>query len=69
MFSAEGNNNVSNQPTGNDSNQDRPVGQAIIKVIGCGGGGANAVSRMYRDKVHGAQFICINTDAMALMKT
>ena len=46
-----------------------PIGSAIIKVIGAGGGGCNAVSRMYRDKLQGVQFICVNTDAMALMKT
>lgn len=43
--------------------QDR---QAIIKVVGIGGAGGNAVERMIRDDVQGVEFICINTDAQAL---
>ncbi|MGB9737415.1 hypothetical protein [Chloroflexus sp.] len=34
----------------------------IIKVIGIGGGGGNAVSRMNRDFISGVEFIAINTD-------
>ena len=50
-------------------NMPGPIGTALIKVVGTGGGGCNAVARMYREKLQGVQFICINTDAMALMKT
>lgn len=39
---------------------------AIIKVIGVGGGGSNAVSRMISGKVGGVEFIAVNTDAQAL---
>lgn len=39
---------------------------AIIKVIGVGGGGTNAVSRMISSKVGGVEFIAVNTDAQAL---
>ena len=39
---------------------------SIIKVIGVGGGGCNAVDYMYRQKVEGCTFIVCNTDAQAL---
>ena len=39
---------------------------AIIKVIGVGGAGGNAVDTMLRDTIHGADFIVANTDAQAL---
>lgn len=41
---------------------------SIIKVIGVGGGGCNAVSYMYRQKVKGCSFLVCNTDAQALNK-
>lgn len=40
--------------------------QAVIKVIGVGGGGCNAVSRMLEAGVRGVEFFAINTDAQAL---
>ena len=39
---------------------------AIIKVIGVGGGGGNAVSHMLSSEIDGVEFICANTDAQAL---
>jgi cell division protein FtsZ len=39
---------------------------AVIKVIGVGGGGGNAVSHMVNTGIEGVDFICINTDAQAL---
>ena len=39
---------------------------AIIKVIGVGGGGNNAVNRMIEHGVQGVEFIAVNTDAQAL---
>ena len=39
---------------------------AIIKVIGVGGGGGNAVNHMVNCKIEGVDFICANTDAQAL---
>jgi cell division protein FtsZ len=39
---------------------------AIIKVIGVGGGGCNAVNYMYKQNIHGCSFIVCNTDAQAL---
>ncbi|HEV8536377.1 MAG TPA: cell division protein FtsZ [Candidatus Limnocylindria bacterium] len=40
---------------------------ALIKVIGVGGGGANAVNRMIRAELLGVEFIAVNTDAQALL--
>jgi len=40
---------------------------ASIKVIGVGGGGSNAVNRMIKAGLEGVDFICVNTDAQALM--
>ena len=39
---------------------------AIIKVIGVGGGGGNAVEHMVAENIDGVEFICANTDAQAL---
>ncbi len=39
---------------------------AIIKVIGVGGGGGNAVQHMLNESIDGVEFICANTDAQAL---
>jgi cell division protein FtsZ len=39
---------------------------AVIKVIGVGGGGGNAVAHMISSGIEGVEFLCINTDAQAL---
>jgi len=39
---------------------------SIIKVIGVGGGGSNAVNHMYSQKIDGVNFIICNTDAQAI---
>ncbi len=39
---------------------------AVIKVIGVGGGGGNAVNHMVDEGIEGVEFICVNTDAQAL---
>lgn len=41
---------------------------AVIKVIGVGGGGGNAVEHMVANQVEGVEFICANTDAQALKR-
>ena len=41
---------------------------AIIKVIGVGGGGCNAVNRMVDAGLQGVSFIAVNTDRQALSK-
>src|SRR4051794_37257932 len=40
---------------------------AVIKVVGVGGGGTNAVNRMVDAGLHGVEFIAVNTDAQALL--
>ena len=40
---------------------------AIIKVVGVGGGGVNAVNRMIEAGLRGVEFIAVNTDAQALL--
>ncbi|GAA3716272.1 cell division protein FtsZ [Oceanisphaera sediminis] len=40
--------------------------EAVIKVVGVGGGGGNAVEHMVRENLEGVEFLAINTDAQAL---
>jgi len=40
---------------------------AVIRVIGIGGGGNNAINRMIEDNLSGCEFVAINTDAQVLM--
>src|SRR6059036_2718419 len=42
---------------------------AVIKVVGIGGGGSNAVSRMVEAGMSGVEFVAVNTDAQALLIT
>src|SRR4051794_6969199 len=42
---------------------------ALIRVIGVGGGGSNAVNRMIRAEMMGVEFISCNTDAQALLQS
>ncbi|MGL6048336.1 MAG: cell division protein FtsZ [Vogesella sp.] len=42
--------------------------EAVIKVIGVGGGGCNAIDNMISNQVQGVEFICANTDAQALKR-
>lgn len=57
-----------NNNTQNKSNMkfDLPQQNSIIKVIGVGGGGSNAVNHMYRQGINGVDFIVCNTDKQAL---
>ncbi|MCH7653659.1 MAG: cell division protein FtsZ, partial [Chloroflexi bacterium] len=49
-------------------NSREPDGIANIKVIGVGGGGSNAVSRMFRERVPTVEYMVVNTDAQALVR-
>ena len=40
---------------------------AVIKVIGVGGGGVNAINRMIDAGLRGVEFVAVNTDAQALL--
>jgi len=42
---------------------------ALIRVVGVGGGGSNAVNRMIRAEMMGVEFIAVNTDAQALLQS
>jgi len=42
---------------------------AVIKVIGVGGGGGNAIEHMISENIEGVEFICANTDMQALKKS
>lgn len=44
-------------------------GSALIRVIGIGGGGSNAVDRMIDEGIGGVEFIAMNTDGQALMRS
>jgi len=48
---------------------DKEVGGTVIKVIGVGGAGGNAVDHMVREGVQGVEFIVANTDAQALHRS
>lgn len=45
---------------------DSDVANSIIKVIGVGGGGGNAVNHMYKEGIHDVTFVLCNTDAQSL---
>src|SRR5665647_2512625 len=45
---------------------DNKVSSAVIKVIGVGGGGGNAIEHMISQNVDGVEFVCANTDSQAL---
>ena len=47
---------------------DAQTQEAVIKVIGVGGCGGNAVDHMIAQGVNGVEFICANTDAQALKR-
>src|SRR5215212_3925158 len=42
---------------------------ALVRVVGVGGGGSNAVNRMIRAEMMGVEFIALNTDAQALLQS
>lgn len=47
----------------------KPTSPCIIKVVGVGGGGGNAVNRMVETNIEGVEFWAVNTDAQALTKS
>ena len=50
----------------NNTNNEIVYNKPVIKVIGIGGGGGNAVSRMMDKDISGVEFIAANTDVQAL---
>jgi cell division protein FtsZ len=49
--------------------QAKPVGQPVLRVVGVGGGGSNAVNRMVDAEVAGVEFFAINTDLQSLQQS
>jgi cell division protein FtsZ len=50
------------------SNYSSTEGIAQVKVIGVGGGGCNAVNRMYRERVPAVEYLAVNTDAQHMLR-
>jgi cell division protein FtsZ len=46
-----------------------PVGQPVLRVVGVGGAGVNAVNRMVEAEVEGVEFVAINTDLQSLQQS
>ena len=49
--------------------QAKPAGQPVLRVVGVGGGGSNAVNRMVEAEVNGIEFFAINTDLQSLQQS
>lgn len=49
-----------------ESMENQQMNNAVIKVVGVGGGGGNAIEHMLAENIDGVEFICANTDAQAL---
>jgi cell division protein FtsZ len=47
----------------------KPVGQPVLRVVGVGGAGVNAVNRMVEAQVEGVEFVAINTDLQSLQQS
>ena len=45
------------------------VGQPVIRVVGVGGAGVNAVNRMVEAEVEGVEFLAVNTDLQSLQQS
>ena len=49
--------------------QAKPAGQPVLRVVGVGGGGSNAVNRMVEAEVAGVEFFAVNTDLQSLQQS
>jgi cell division protein FtsZ len=47
----------------------RPVGEPVLRVVGVGGAGVNAVNRMVEAQIQGVEFVAINTDLQSLQQS
>src|SRR4029450_9015547 len=47
----------------------KPAGQPVLRVVGVGGAGVNAVNRMVEAEVQGVEFLAINTDLQSLQQS
>ena len=55
------------EPAGWD--RPRQVGQPVLRVVGVGGAGVNAVNRMVEAEVDGVEFVAVNTDLQSLQQS
>jgi cell division protein FtsZ len=55
-------------PEDTDESISNRIGKATVKVIGVGGGGGNAVNRMFQERVQGVEYLAVNTDAQHLLQ-
>ena len=63
-------NTMTSQNNGRDAQRMPELeSSALIRVVGVGGGGSNAVNRMIAEGIYGVDFIAINTDGQALMQS
>lgn len=62
-------NDDDNYVNSNDYNDDLKGNPTVIKVVGCGGGGSNAVNRMISRELSNVEFIVLNTDLQALNRS
>ena len=56
-------------PAGIGAGSAGPVGQPVIRVVGVGGAGVNAVNRMVEAEVEGVEFLAVNTDLQSLQQS
>ncbi len=56
-------------PAGIGAGQAGPTGQPVIRVVGVGGAGVNAVNRMVEAEVEGVEFLAVNTDLQSLQQS
>jgi cell division protein FtsZ len=57
------------EPMATQARADIPTGQPVIRVVGVGGGGVNAVNRMVEAEVEGVEFLAVNTDVQSLQQS
>jgi len=64
IFSGKGSGTIPSRPASEVTPEMSP--NAVIRVLGCGGSGGNAINRMIEGAIDGVEFTAINTDAQAL---
>jgi cell division protein FtsZ len=57
------------EPMVTQTRVETPAGQPVIRVVGVGGGGVNAVNRMVEAEVEGVEFLAVNTDLQSLQQS
>src|SRR5262249_59827300 len=55
--------------THDEAPADRPAGGPVLRVVGIGGAGVNAINRMVEAEIEGVEFLAINTDLQSLQQS